>query len=176
MSRMVRDSQTSGLRERHWFARLMLRDLEQGIASSRPPGELLALRGAIIFHLYSALVGLARSVAVGHGKADQVTALLGLPAIASLLDDVQSPEWRLLAEALEDRADPVFWVQQEMFAACAASGLARRPTAPMEDSILSVSQDDPNRPLAEGDVARLHAAIGRVQTVLEEAASQMQEW
>ena len=176
MSRMVRDSQISGLRERHWFARVMLRDLEAGISAGRAMGELLALRGAVVFHLYSALVGLAREVARGQGIAGQVEHLLGLSAIGREFDELQAPEWQVIAEALANREDPLYWLHQEMLASCAASGLARRPSGPVEDNPLAVSLEDPNRPLAEGDLKRLHAATGRVQTVIEEASSLMQEW
>ena len=176
MSRMVRDSQTSGLRERHWFARVMLGELEQGVTSGRGRGELLALRGAVIFHLYSALVGLARAAAGNHGLADRVDALLGLAAIAEALTDVHAPEWQILSSALDDPADPIHWLQAEVYAACGASGLARRPESPRDENPLALSLEDPNQPLAEGDLKRLHAAVSRVQTVLEDATSQMQEW
>ena len=176
MSRMVRDSSVGGLRERHWFARVMLADLLEGVKQGRAAGELLALRGAVIFHLYSALVGLAREVARGHGMSESIEHLLGLRAIAERFSELSAPEWQLVAEALADPADPICWLDQEVLAACGSASLARRPTGPAEENPLAVSLEDPNKPLAEGDLQRLQAAVTRVQTILSDATSQMQEW
>lgn len=176
MSRMVRESRVSGLRERHWFARVMLKELQAGIASERPRGDLLAFRGAILFHLYSALVGMMREVAKGHGLSEQVDGLMALPAIRDAFADVHSPEMVLLSEALDSPSDPIAWLQAEILEASAASGLARRAFVPAQDDGLSIKLEDPNIPLAEGDIARLQTLIDRVQTILEDGFTHMQEW
>ncbi|MGB1922737.1 MAG: hypothetical protein ACPHM2_05885, partial [Alcanivorax sp.] len=62
MSRMVRENAVSGLRERIYFAQALLRQLTREQADA-VPAVRLALRGAVVFHLYSALVGLARQSA-----------------------------------------------------------------------------------------------------------------
>ena len=50
MSRMVRESEVSGLRERLFFARSLLKQLYSD--ESAAVGQRLALRGAVVFHLY----------------------------------------------------------------------------------------------------------------------------
>ena len=67
MSRMVRDNTVSGLRERIYFANALLRQLTHEQAEATPTVRL-ALRGAVVSHLYSVLVGLARQ----SGKTFQV--------------------------------------------------------------------------------------------------------
>ena len=67
MSRMVRESEVSGLRERLFFARSLLKQLYSD--ESAAVGQRLALRGAVVFHLYSVLVGLARQAANNYQVA-----------------------------------------------------------------------------------------------------------
>ena len=64
MSRMVRDNAVSGLRERVYFAQAMLRQLT-GEQAGAVPTVRLALRGAVVFHVYSSLVGLLRQQGAG---------------------------------------------------------------------------------------------------------------
>ncbi|PKM22261.1 MAG: hypothetical protein CVV10_05260 [Gammaproteobacteria bacterium HGW-Gammaproteobacteria-14] len=176
MSRMVRDSQVSGLRERLWFGQWMLRQLQAGTAKGSPRGELLALRGAVIFHLYSAVVGLARQALKGQPE------LLSAPKI-SLADiemaatsaGVDSPELQLLSQARSDRNDVMFWLEQEALGLFAASGMARRPQAPAENS-LAMAAEDPYAILAHGDLERLEQCCQRVQVLLQDATTLMEEW
>lgn len=174
MSRMVREEAASGLRERHWFARVMLRQLQA--AGAAPRAEQLALRGAVIFHLYSVLVGVLRQAAAGIGRADALDGLLSLPAMLAALEETPCPEAGLVAEALSSSQDPLAWLHGEMMVACAASGLSRRPQPPVEDNALAMRADDPYQLLAEGDLGRLQAAIDRVHTLLEDVGGHNQEW
>ena len=79
MSRMVRDNTVSGLRERIYFANALLRQLTHEQAEASPTVRL-ALRGAVVFHLYSVLVGLARQ----SGKTFQVDGADTLFSLAAL--------------------------------------------------------------------------------------------
>lgn len=174
MSRMVREEAASGLRERHWFARVMLRQLTS--AGDAPRAEQLALRGAVIFHLYSVLVGVLRQAAAGIGRGEAINGLLSLPAMLDALADTPCPEAGLIAEALSANQDPLAWLHGEMMAACAASGLSRRPQPPAEDNALALRVEDPYQLLAEGDLGRLQAAVDRVHTLLEDVGGHNQEW
>ncbi len=177
MSRMVRESQVSGLRERHWFAQVLLKQLVERVAQSAPRGEALALRGAVIFHLYSALVGLARNAAVNYGVSE-AQSLLALPAISECFHrhELQAPEISLIDQARLDRTDPLYWLEVEVMAANGASGLARRPTPPAAEGGLGMVAEDPYAVLAEGDLQRLQQALARVRELLEQAAAHMEEW
>jgi hypothetical protein len=177
MSRMVRDSQVSGLRERQWFAQVLLRQLQQRQQDGAALGELLALRGAVLFHLYSALVGLARNAGSNYAVAE-IDQLLSLPSLAHAFarQQVQSPEMNLIEAARTDAADAIHWLEQQVMAANAASGLARRPLPPQEEGTLAMVADDPNVVLASGDIERLHSAVARVKEILEAAAAHMEEW
>jgi len=177
MSRMVRETQVSGLRERHWFAQLLLRQLIERTRQGAPRGEALALRGAVIFHLYSALVGLARNAASNYGVAD-ANNLVALSAISDCFSrqDKTAPEMALIDDARLDRGDPIFWLEGEVMAAHGASGLARRPTPPAGEGVLGIVAEDPYALLAEGDLERLQQALTRVQGLLEQAAVYMEEW
>lgn len=175
MSRMVRESETSGLRERLFFARTLLKSLNDQAAAGT--GHRLALRGAVLFHLYSVLVGLARQAAKNYQVAGYQD-LLGLAALENAFRaaGVSSPELRLIAQARADRADPVFWLDQEVRAAFGAAGLARRPPAPEEQGELALRADDPYAPLASGDLERLDLAARRVEALLEQGSAYMEEW
>ncbi|MBQ0754319.1 MAG: hypothetical protein KBT87_03565 [Gammaproteobacteria bacterium] len=177
MSRMVRENQVSGLRERQWFAQVLLRQLQQRQQDGAAHGELLALRGAVLFHLYSALVGLARNAGSNYAVTD-IEQLLSLPSItrAFAQQQVQSPEINLIEAARTNTADVIHWLEQQVMAANAASGLARRPLPPQEEGMLAMVADDPNAVLASGDIERLHSAVARVKEVLEAAAAHMEEW
>lgn len=177
MSRMVRESQVSGLRERHWFAQLLLKQLIERLQQQAPRGEALALRGAVLFHLYSALVGLARNAAQNYGVA-AAQSLLALPAIAEQfsLAGIDSPEMALLNQARLEQSDPVCWLEREVMVAHGASGLARRPTPPSDDNLLGMLAEDPYAVLAQGDIERLQNAALRVQELLQQASAYMEEW
>ena len=177
MSRMVRESQVSGLRERHWFAQVMLARLQECQQQGARVGELLALRAAVVFHLYSALVGLARHAARGLG-VKEAESLLSLGAIsdACARQGVHSPEIQLVDQARTRHDDPLCWLEQQMMAATGASGLSRRPVAPRDENALGVVAEDPYAPLARGDIERLQGALARVKTLLDEAATYMEEW
>ncbi|MDF1781086.1 MAG: hypothetical protein P1U67_07285 [Alcanivoracaceae bacterium] len=177
MSRMVRDSQVSGLRERQWFAQLLLQQLRQRQQNAASHGELLALRGAVIFHLYSALIGLARNAAQNLGVTSAAQ-LLSLPAIveAFAAQNMTSPEINILDAARTNRTDPLFWLEQQVMAASGASGMARRPTPPPEEGSLGMQAEDPYAPLASGDLDRIDQAVLRVKQILEDATAHMEEW
>lgn len=177
MSRMVRESQVSGLRERHWFAQVLLNQLQQRQQQDTAVGEQLALRGAVVFHLYSALVGLARHAARGLG-VKEAESLLSLAAISAACENqgVHSPEIQLIDQARTRRDDPLCWLEQQMMVATGASGLSRRPVAPRDENALGVIAEDPYAPLARGDLERLQAALQRVKALLDEAATYMEEW
>ncbi|MCB1836016.1 MAG: hypothetical protein KDH99_00230 [Alcanivoracaceae bacterium] len=177
MSRMVRESQVSGLRERHWFAQVLLNQLQQRQQQDVAVGELLALRGAVVFHLYSALVGLARHAARGLG-VKEAESLLSLAAISAACENqgVHAPEIQLIDQARTRHDDPLCWLEQQMMAATGASGLSRRPVAPRDENALGVIAEDPYAPLARGDLERLQSALQRVKALLDEAATYMEEW
>ena len=176
MSRMVRENQASGLRERLFFAQWTLRELRRRQQDNAPRGELLAQRAAVIFHLYSTVVGLARQAL--RSQPDVLAARhISLAEIerAAAQGDLQAPELALIAEARADRRDPLSWLDEEALSLFAASGLARRPQAPVENS-LALAAEDPYAVLASGDMERLAQAVARVQRLLDEAASLMEEW
>lgn len=177
MSTMVRDSQVSGLRERQWFAQVSLRQLQQRQQDGAPHGELLALRGAVLFHLYSALVGLARNAGSNYSVTD-IDQLLSLPSIVRAFEhqQVQSPEINIIDAARINPDDPIHWLEQQVMKASAASGMARRPLPPQESGSLTMVADDPYVVLASGDIDRLNVAVSRVKQILEDAAAHMEEW
>ncbi|MFC6329945.1 hypothetical protein [Alloalcanivorax gelatiniphagus] len=137
MSRMVRESEISGLRERLFFARSLLKTLN--LDEDGPVGPRLALRGGVVFHLYSVLVGIARQAA----RSYQVSGYEDLISLAALEQafaaaGVQAPEMNLLAQARANRSDPVFWLDQEMRA-----GGARRPGDPRRGPLRAPGQRRP---------------------------------
>ncbi|GAA5116960.1 hypothetical protein [Alloalcanivorax gelatiniphagus] len=175
MSRMVRESEISGLRERLFFARSLLKTLN--LDEDGPVGPRLALRGGVVFHLYSVLVGIARQAA----RSYQVSGYEDLISLAALEQafaaaGVQAPEMNLLAQARANRSDPVFWLDQEMRAAVGAAGLARRPAAPEERDALAIRAEDPYVPLASGDRQRLEQAATRVEELVTLCSGYMEEW
>lgn len=175
MSRMVRESEVNGLRERLFFARTLLNTLNSDPAGAI--GHRLALRGAVLFHLYSVLVGLARQAAKNYQVAGYQD-LIGLAALENAFRaaGVASPELRLIAQARADHADPVYWLDQEIRAAVGAAGLAQRPMAPQEHAGLAVRAEDPYAPLASGDLERLEQASRRVEGLVEECGRHTEEW
>lgn len=176
MSRMVREDSYSGLRERVWLARVMLDDLKDAIASGAPRGRLLALRGAVLFHAYTVPVGLLRQCARAY-RVDDVENLINLRALVDGFRKagVTAPEVALIEQAAGDPADATAWLEGEMQAAFNASALARRPVPPAEQELAFVAED-PNEPLAAGDIARLEKAVQRVNGLLEACAPHMEEW
>ncbi|WP_101676031.1 hypothetical protein [Alloalcanivorax mobilis] len=174
MSRMVRENETSGLRERLFFGRTLLKRVSDESGSA---GERLALRGAVVFHLYSVLVGLAREAARSYQVAGYQD-LISLAALEAAFRDaaVDSPELRLLARARADRADLVFWLDQELRAAVGAAGLARRAAPPQEQDGLALRVEDPYAPLASGDLERLAQAADRVEALVAQCGAYMEEW
>ncbi|MBZ2188054.1 hypothetical protein K8B33_03015 [Alcanivorax sp. JB21] len=178
MSRMVRESGTSGLRERLWFARESLTLLRQAKQNGAAPGQQLALRGAVIFHAYSVLVGLVRQAAKSYSVAG-CDPLLSLAALEAQFRaaDVESPELNLVARARADQRDPLAWLDAQVMGAFGAAGMARRPQPQAEQGQrLAIAAEDPYAPLADGDLSRLAAAIDRVAVVLEESAPYSDEW
>lgn len=176
MSRMVRENAVSGLRERIYFAVALLRQLtgEQAEAS---PTIRLALRGAVVFHLYSALVGLARQSA----KTFQVPGgetLFSLAALEQAFRDaqVEAPEINILAQARADKGDLIAWLDVEMQSAMGAAGLARRPTPPSDSNALNLMAEDRYAPLADGDLERLEQASERVTELVEHCVGYLEEW
>ena len=174
MSRMVRESQVSGLRERLFFAQWTLRELRKACENKAPRGELLAQRAALVFHLYSTVVGLARQAL--RGQPDLLSGRqISLAEIEKAAAGVHSPELMLISEARADRGDQICWLDEEALSLFAASGMAQRPQAPVENS-LAMAVEDPNALLASGDLQRLDVAVKRVQRLLEEAANLTEEW
>lgn len=174
MSRMVRESQVSGLRERLFFAQWTLRELRKACENKAPRGELLAQRAALVFHLYSTVVGLARQAL--RGQPDLLSGRqISLAEIEKAAAGVHSPELMLISEARADRGDLICWLDEEALSLFAASGMAQRPQAPVENS-LAMAVEDPNALLASGDLQRLDVAVKRVQRLLEEAANLTEEW
>ena len=173
MSRMVRENAVSGLRERIYFAQALLRQLTREQAGA-VPAVRLALRGAVVFHLYSALVGLARQSASTY----QVAGADHLFGLAALFRDseVEAPEMAILGQALADRADLIAWLDGEMQNAMGAAGLARRPTPPSDANALNLMAEDRYAPLAEGDMERLSNAIQRVSELVEHCVGYLEEW
>lgn len=178
MSRMVRESETSGLRERLFLARDSLALLRRERDEQASRGRLLALRGAVIFHAYSALVGLVRQAARSYRVAGYES-LLSLTALeqAFAAAGVEAPEQNLVARARRTATDPVAWLDQEMMSACGAAGLSRRPQPRNEDErLLAVAVEDPYALLEQGDLERLDAALARVAALLEDCAPYAEEW
>ena len=174
MSRMIRESQVSGLRERLFFAQWTLRELRKACENKAPRGELLAQRAALVFHLYSTVVGLARQAL--RGQPDLLSGRqISLAEIEKAAAGVHSPELMLISEARADRGDLICWLDEEALSLFAASGMAQRPQAPVENS-LAMAVEDPNALLASGDLQRLDVAVKRVQRLLEEAANLTEEW
>lgn len=176
MSRMVRENSVSGLRERVYFAQAMLRQLTHEQREATPTIRL-ALRGAVVFHLYSALVGLIRQSAKTYQVAGADT-LFSLAALeqAFVAAGVEAPELAVLAQARQDRGDLVAWLDAEMQNALGASGLARRPTPPSEANALNLMAEDRYAPLADGDLERLNDAVTRVSDLLEHCVGYLEEW
>ncbi|WP_290522468.1 DUF6586 family protein [Alcanivorax sp.] len=176
MSRMVRENTVSGLRERIYFANAMLRQLTREQADASPTIRL-ALRGAVVFHLYSALVGMIRQSAKTYQVAGADN-LFSLAALEQAFADagVQAPEVSVLAQARQDRADLVAWLDTEMQAALGAAGLARRPTPPSEANTLNLMAEDRYAPLADGDLERLEQATARVGELIEHCVGYLEEW
>ncbi|MCC1497192.1 hypothetical protein [Alcanivorax sp. 1008] len=174
MSRMVRESQVSGLRERLFFAQWTLRQLNSACELSAPRGELLAQRAAVIFHLYSCVVGLARQALRGHPDL-LAGRQISLAEIEKSAADIHSPDLMLISEARADRNDAISWLDQEALSLFAASGMARRAQAPVENA-LAIAAENPDELLASGDLERLASTVKRVQRLLDEAASLTEEW
>lgn len=175
MSRMVRENEISGLRERLFFARDLLKTLRAEAGS--PMGHRLALRGAVVFHLYSVLVGMARQSARSY-QVPGYDDLISLAALERAFADrdVHAPEMQLLIQARQDRSDPVCWLDLELRAAVGAAGLARRATPPGDTNALALRAEDPYAPLADGDLERLQEAANRVEELLGLFGTYMDEW
>lgn len=174
MSRMVRESQVSGLAERLFFAQWTLRNLVKAIDVAAPRGELLAQRASVIFHLYSAVVGLARQ-ALNSQPNHPAVHLISLEEIEKAALGLHLPELMLISEGRNDSSDMLFWLDQQALSLFAASGMARRPQAP-SDNALSMIAEDPYVLFGSADVERLHQAVARVQRLLDEAATLTEEW
>ena len=177
MAPMARENETSGLRERLFFARTLLSSLTSDFNPGAATGPRLALRGAVLFHLYSVLVGIGRQAARSYRVPDHDEAI-SVAALERKFRDagIQAPEMTLLTRARADRADPVCWLDQQLHAAMGAAGLARRAAAPARDDALAISAEDPDAPLAEGDLQRLAKAAERVAELVEQCAAYMEEW
>lgn len=173
MSRMVRESEISGLRERLFFAETLLRSLSSDAAL----GHRLALRGAVIFHLYSVLVGLMRQAAKSY-KVPGYEPLLSLAALEQAFRDagVESPEANLVGRARRETGSLVAWLDLEMFAAFGASGMARRPSPPAEGDGLALRAEDPGLPLGENDLQRLADCAAEVARLVAESHPYSEEW
>lgn len=177
MSRMVIESGTGGLRERLYFARLLLEELERGVEQGDSRARLLALRGSVLFHLYSVPVGLVRQAAASYQVAGADT-LISLAALSGAFRAaaVQAPEQQRVEQARQDHGDPLYWLDAEIHRGFGASGLGLRPQPPREDAGLSLRGEDPDQPLGDGDMARLRQCLQRVTTLYDECLAYMEEW
>lgn len=177
MSRMVRENSASGLRERLYFARLMLDDLRQGVEQGAPRARLLGLRGAVLFHLYTVPVGILRQAATSY-RVSGAESLISLAALADAFHaaGVDAPECRLVEQARRHHDDPLYWLDGEMRAAFGAPGLGLRPEPPAEEAGLGLRAEDIYRPLASGDLQRLEDCIQRLESLYRDCLSYMEEW
>lgn len=175
MSRMVRESEISGLRERLFFAQTLLDSLRAD--SGGPHGHRLALRGAVIFHLYSVLLGLLRQAARSYRVTGYETAL-SLIALEDAFHQagVESPEMNLVRQARRQQGGLIGWLDQEMFAACGASGMARRPLPPAEEDALAIQLEDPAVPLGDKDIQRLADCATEVARLVADSHPYSEEW
>lgn len=174
---MVREDGTGGLRERLYFARLLLDELEAGVAGNDSRARLLALRTAVLFHLYSLPVGLVRQAGRRY-QVDGVDGLMSLEALAGAFRDagVEAPEVVLVESARRDGRDPLAWLDAQMREALGAAALARRPEPPGEHDGLGLRAEDPYEPLAEGDLARLRECLQRLDRLRRECEPHGEEW
>ena len=175
MSRMVRESEISGLRERLFFARTLLDSLKAD--GGEPHGYRLALRGAVVFHLYSVLLGLMRQAAKSY-RVPGFEQMLSLASLEQAFADcqVESPEASLISQARRQTGGLIGWLEQEMFAACGASGMARRPLPPAEEGSLAIELQDPATPLGETDLQRLRDCHQEVTRLVAESQPYSEEW
>ena len=176
MSRMVRENEASGLRERVFLARELMRELDAGRGGDGY-ARRLALRGGVIFHLYSALLGVLRQAARSY-RVTGFESALSLVALEKVFADaaVESAELNLIKRARSTPGDPVAWLEVQMQTACGAAGLARRPAPPQEEAGLAMRADDPDVVLGEADLLRLNEAIERVSGLLDEVSRYAEEW
>lgn len=177
MSRMVRESHTAGLRERLYFAHLLLDELQAAVAAGDERARLLALRGAVISHLYAVPVGLLRRAAANYqvaGAEEPISlAVLGEAFRAA---GVAAPEMVLVEQARRDSADPLAWLDEQMRSAFDTPALGRRPEPPREDDALILQAENPAAPLGPEDLDRLRRCLERVDRLRRECEPHGEEW
>ena len=170
------ERQAGALRDRLYLARLLLEQLEGGGYGPASRASGLALRNGVLLHLHTALAGLLRKVARDYGGMDAGQLPLGLSEALDAFSPALTrvPEARLLHAALQDPADPVCWLEQQMRWLCEPEPLSRRPR-PTEDE-LRVTLEDPAEPLGEGDMEALRRCVARVDELAEQILTQAAEW
>lgn len=177
MSRMVRDNDSAGLRERLYFARLLLEELESGIARQQGRARLLALRGAVVSHLYAVPVGLVRRAATAY-QVPGTGELISLSALARAFEQagVQAPQARLVEQARLSPDDPLAWLDAEMLAAFDTPALALRPDPPSEHDALMLRAEDTDELLGERDLNRLRDCLERLDQLRRDCEPHGEEW
>lgn len=177
MSRMVRDNHGAGLRERLYFARLLLDELDATVDAGDDRARALALRGAVITHLYSVPVGLLRRAAAAYqvpAAEDRIS--LALLAEAFRAADVEAPEVVLVEQARRDPMDPLAWLDEQMRSAFNTPAMGRRPDPPREDDALMLQTEDPAEPLGPRDRQRLRRCLERLDRLRRECEPHAEEW
>lgn len=168
------EEQAGALRERLYLARLLIARLDGDSDSSR--AEQLATRNAVLLHLYTALTGLVRKVGRDYGAMETGAIPLGLSEALEAFSRelMRVPEAQLLRAALEDPADPVHWLEQQMRRLSEPEPLSRRPR-PTEDE-LRVILEDPAEVLGEQDMAALRSCVERVDELADQVFTHAAEW
>lgn len=177
MSRMVRDSEGAGLRERLYFARLLLDELDDATARQEGRARLLALRGAVLNHLYAVPVGLMRRAAARYQVSGTET-LISLQALTQAFDQagVEAPEARLVEQARQTGSDPLAWLDGEVLASFDTPALGLRPEPPREDDGLALRAEDPDELLGPGDLGRLRECLERLDRLRRDCEPHAEEW
>src|SRR5690606_20012742 len=158
-------------RERLFFAQDLLSLLQRQRELGATRGRLMALRGAVLSHGYSVLVGLVRQAAKSYQVPDYANRVSLVTLEQAFVEaGVEAPEMALVARARRDRADLICWLDQEVMALFGAAGLARRPSPRNENNLLAVAAEDPYAVLEDGDLKRLAATLDRVSSLLEDCA------
>ena len=177
MAHKPRDAESGGLRERLYFARLLLDELDQGVARDQPRARLLALRGAVLSHLYAVPVALLRRSAARY-QVHEAGDLISLGALARTFEDagMEVPEARLVEQARRTPDDPVAWLDEQMLAGFDSPGLALRPEPPSENNDLLMRAEDEEQMLGDQDRARMRDCLDRLERLRRDCEPHGEEW
>jgi hypothetical protein len=177
MARKPRDAESGGLRERLYFARLLLDEMDQGLARQEPRARLLALRGAVLSHLYAVPVALLRRSAARY-QVYEAGDLISLSALARAFDDagMDVPEARLVEQARQSPQDPLAWLDEQMLAGFDSPGMALRPDPPSENNDLLMRAEDEDEVLGAQDLARMRDCLERLERLRYDCEPHGEEW